>query len=254
MKSLKGLKIFISLVISISTLNTYAQNYFQNAEFLEYELHYGWITGGKAEIRLGDTLFNQSNMYHVAMQAKSTGLTSKIYPVNDVYESIFSPLDGLPRMAVRNISEGSYNFYNQVVFDHNNQELHSEKSGTKTFEGKMFDIVSAFYRLRNLLPGIQLKKDTIIRIETWFDDELFPLILRYKGIERIKTDHGEISCLKFLPVVGTGRVFKTNDDMSVWISNDDNHIPVRIQFDLFIGSLKADLISFSGLKYTPAFY
>ena len=69
-----------------------------------------------------------------------------------------------------------------------------------------------------------------------------------KGLETIKTKLGKINCFKFSPVVEVGRVFDTEDDLSIWISNDNNFIPVRVQFDLFIGSLKCDLIEYSGLK------
>ena len=55
--------------------------------------------------------------------------------------------------------------------------------------------------------------------------------------------------MKFLPVVQTGRVFKDDDDMKIWFSNDSNFIPVRIQLDMILGSAKADLIEYSGIMH-----
>ena len=82
-----------------------------------------------------------------------------------------------------------------------------------------------FYYLRNWHLWKSLKKDEIIVIDTYFTDETYPLAVRYKGKEKIKTKLGEIECLKFMPVVITGRVFKSKDDMTIWFSNDANFIP-----------------------------
>jgi hypothetical protein len=61
------------------------------------------------------------------------------------------------------------------------------------------------------------------------------------GRETIATDIGEIRCLKFRPIVQRGRVFKQEEDMTVWISDDANHLPVRAQADILVGSIKMDL-------------
>jgi hypothetical protein len=89
----------------------------------------------------------------------------------------------------------------------------------------------------------------MLREDTYFTDEKFPLIVRFKGVEKVKTKLGEIECLKFMPVVLTGRVFKSKDDMTVWFSNDKNFVPIRIRFELFVGSVYCDLIDYKGLLY-----
>ncbi len=54
-------------------------------------------------------------------------------------------------------------------------------------------------------------------------------------------------CMKFMPVVITGRVFKTKDDMTIWFSNDANLVPIRVRFEIFVGSVYCDLIEYKGL-------
>ena len=122
-------------------------------------------------------------------------------------------------------------------------------SGKQKAPENIQDVVAALYMLRDTLDKVDLAMNDTILIDSWFDDEVFPLIIRYKGIETIETELGEIECQKFMPVVGVGRVFETQDDMQIYISNDKNRLPIRIKFDIFIGSLKCDLIEYSGLKY-----
>jgi hypothetical protein len=72
---------------------------------------------------------------------------------------------------------------------------------------------------------------------------------RFQGYETIKTSMGQVECMRFLPIVITGRVFKSQDDMTVWFSNDKNFLPVRIKFDIFVGSVYCDLIEYEGLLH-----
>ena len=154
----------------------------------------------------------------------------------------------MPVKSVRDISEGNYKWYNETLFDHENDSVYSQRSGSVKVPDNIQDIVSAFYKLRVILSK-ETEIGTVIKLESYFADEIFPLYIRYKGIETIKTKLGEIECMKFSPVVEVGRVFKTKDDMTMWFSNDKNCVPIRMKFDLFVGSLKVDLIEYKNLKY-----
>jgi hypothetical protein len=79
---------------------------------------------------------------------------------------------------------------------------------------------------------------------------MYNLQIKFKGRETISTDLGKIRCLKFVPVLQRGRIFKHEEDMVVWLSDDKNHIPIRAKADILFGSLKIDLTSYSGL-YNP---
>jgi hypothetical protein len=71
----------------------------------------------------------------------------------------------------------------------------------------------------------------------------------YKGKETISTDLGNIRCLKFVPIVEPGRIFKENDDMTFWLSDDENKLPVSVKFEMIVGSFKCDLIEYQNIKY-----
>lgn len=83
----------------------------------------------------------------------------------------------------------------------------------------------------------------------FFDNENYVFRLKYLGKETIESKFGMISCLKFRPVVQSGRVFKEQESVTLWVSDDNNRLPIRLQADILIGSIKADLESFKNLKH-----
>ncbi|MCF8370210.1 MAG: DUF3108 domain-containing protein [Bacteroidales bacterium] len=248
--------IIFSVFLLSGMLKTVGQNTnastnstYKAGENLKYLMYYGWFDGGHASLVLNNEVIQGKDVYHVKMHAKSIGFTDRLYHVSDVYESYFNKKNGLPEKAIRNIREGKYRYYNEVVYNQEENYVVSQKSGKVTVPQNCFDILSSFYCLRNMLNDMKLVPDTIIRITSYFGDEVFPLVLRYKGKETISTKLGTVDCIKFMPVTEVGRVFKTEDDMEIWFSDDQNRLPVRVRFNLLVGSLKCDLIEFSGLKH-----
>jgi len=104
--------------------------------------------------------------------------------------------------------------------------------------------------MRNaMFDKIKKVGDTVV-LDTYFADEIFPLKMRYVGDEKVRTKMGKFNAMKFSPVVEPGRVFDSEDDVTIWISKDKNYIPLQIRIDLIIGSIKCDLVEYSGLKHT----
>ena len=67
-------------------------------------------------------------------------------------------------------------------------------------------------------------------------------------IALVKKKFGKVNTMIFRPIVQSGRVFKEEESLTVWVSDDENKVPLRIKADLAVGSLKADLEAFKGLK------
>src|SRR5690606_7330183 len=111
------------------------------------------------------------------------------------------------------------------------------------------DVISMFYYLRNHPNIDKLKVGESISIDMFFDDETSKFKLKFMGREDIKTKFGTIPTMIFRPYVQAGRVFKEQESLTVWIAADDNKMPVRIKASLAVGSLKADLDAFKGLKH-----
>ena len=223
---------------------------FKHGEQLKYLLHYGFITGGEAIISTSLVKTDSNTLFHSVAQAKTTGLVDKIFRVNDIYESYYNPSDNLPVKSIRNIHEGNYKYYNEVMFNRKDTTVFSQKSGVHKVPEKLLDMVSAFFYIRRI-DFTNIKPGDIISINTYFGDELFPFYIIFKGRDEVETDAGKFKCLRFLPIVEPGRIFKDNDDMRFWLSDDQNKIPIRVEFDMIVGSFKCDLVSYSNLKYLP---
>lgn len=228
--------------------DTIPNNVFETGEKLKYVFYYGFIDGGTATLFVKEKNWKGKKVYHAQAFGKTTGITDRIYNVRDLFESFFDIETGLPYKAIRNIHEDTYRQYNEVVFDHENNIVHSEMSGKHDVPDNTLDLVSAFYYMRRVYFD-KLEVGDILKVKTYFQDEIFDLIVRYKGKETIKTRIGKIKCLRFKPVVEEGRAFDDQDDVTIWISDDKNYIPIRLQMDLIVGSFKADLIEYSGLKH-----
>jgi hypothetical protein len=110
-------------------------------------------------------------------------------------------------------------------------------------------MVSTFYYLRNKLDVTKLKLGDEIMVDMFFDEENYGFKLKYLGEEIINTEFGNIEALKFRPYVMAGRVFKEEESLTLWVSKDKNRVPLRVKADLAVGSLRADLEAFKGLKH-----
>ncbi|HOU98552.1 MAG TPA: DUF3108 domain-containing protein [Bacteroidales bacterium] len=246
--------ICLSLLFSVQLLMAQEStkiSAFKDGETLKYLVHYGFIDGGYAMLKLTDFEMNGKKYFHAVASGYSTGLADKLFKVRDVYETFVDKETDLPLKAIRNISEDTYKYYDEVLFNRKDNTIISKRKGKVSVPENTMDILSAVYYARNN-NFKNIKQGDIITLDTYFDDGMFTLQIRFKGTETIKTEFGKVNCLKFSPVVEPGRIFDTQDDVTIWISNDHNYIPVRIQFDLFVGSVKADLVKFENLKYNFA--
>lgn len=242
-------KIFLLFIAQVAYIQiVWAQHNFQAGEKLYYQMGYGFITGGEAVLTLRETTYNGTPVFHSKGVGKTVGIADKIFDVYDVYESYFDKQTFLPYESRRDIHEDEYEDKSTLVFNHKNKTVHSTKKGVIPIEHqRVFDVVSAFYYMRqtqfnNLITG------KIIRVHTVFHDEPWDLIVRYKGLETIKTAFGKIKCYKFKPVVEKG-VFEDEDALSIWISADQSRTPIKVEMELFIGSFTTELVKYENLKY-----
>lgn len=240
----------IVYILSFSQFSAY-----KPGEKIYYTINYGIIQGGTATLELKTNTYKGEQVLHSVMVGRTTGLADAIFRVKDIYESYFEFDSQLPVFSIRNIREGRYRNYNEVIFDHYTRAdsaiLTSDLTGIHITQPGIHDILSCFYYFRNhYLPGFDtLKSGEVITIMTWFTDELYPIKLKYIGMEEIRTKIGRMMCLKFNPVTEVGRLFKTEEDVSFWFTADKNFLPVRIRFDIFVGAFVAEIVSFEGLKY-----
>lgn len=247
----KTFSLFILLWMTLGTAQK-LQN-IQSGEKLRYRIHYGLLNAGTASLTTLKTTYKGQPHFYVKGYGKTTGAVRAFFKVEDNYESFINYNTGLPSFYVRDVKEGTYTQHFETVFNHGNQTLlltDKEKKTTQTLKSVagIQDMLSAFYYLRSLDDN-DLKVGSVKKLNIWIDDEMFPFQLKVVRTENVKTKFGYINSLVIVPQVISGRVFKDKEGVTLWVSNDKNHIPIAIKAELAVGSLKADLDSFSNVKY-----
>jgi hypothetical protein len=253
--NMKRLFYTVCIVILISTFAEGQVSSYKVGEKITYTIQYGFIPAGIGTLELNSDTFNGREVWHSKLSARTTGVAEALFKVLDIYESYIDPTTELPVKSIRNIHEGKYKRYNVVLFDHKTRAdssiLTSDLTGIHIAPPRIQDILSCFYFFRNhILPvDSNLKKGEITTIMSWFCDELYPIRLKFIGMDEVKTKVGKIMCYKFNPVTETGRLFKTEEDVSFWFSADKNFLPVKIRFDIFVGAFSCELLNYEGLVY-----
>lgn len=245
---------FLLFIISVSLYSQKKEDAFGVGEFFKFRVHYGIMNAGYATLELKEANRSGKKVFHAVGLGYTTGMAKLFFKVNDNYESYFDMESVKPYHAIRKINEGGYTKNQESFFDHETNKVllkdHKQKT-EKTFavSKSIQDIVSTFYYLRNYPSIDKLKKGESVAVDMFLDDEVIKFKLKFLGIENISTKFGETSAMIFRPLVLSGRVFKEEESLTVWISNDENKIPLRIKASLAVGSLKADLEQYRGLKH-----
>ncbi|MBB4807793.1 hypothetical protein HNP38_003109 [Chryseobacterium defluvii] len=230
-----------------------------DGESITFRIHYGFLNAGTATLTTQKTTYKGEPHLYAKGTGQTTGAVKAFFKVEDLYESFINVETGLPSFYVRNVKEGGYRQHFETVFNHDNNTLiltdkKTPANGSKVIKSVkgVQDMLSCFYYLRSKSPG-ELKVGTIINMNVWIDDEMFPFQLKVAAAENLKTKFGTINCLKIIPSVKSGRVFKEKEGVTMWVTNDANHIPMLLKAELAVGSLKASIDSFKNVKYPLKF-
>ncbi|HEX2394658.1 MAG TPA: DUF3108 domain-containing protein [Bacteroidales bacterium] len=226
---------------------------YKSGEKLTYIVKFGPIVGGTASMSIKQSSYKNMPVYHSVAQGRTVGVAEKLYSVKDVFESYFDIHTGLPHRLIRDVKEGNYRKHEEAFFDRKSNTAYSLRLDTTIqVPSEIHDMVSLLYFIRSL-NYTSIKAGDVIKTITYFDDEIYPFDIRYKGKEEVKTKYGKIRCHRFDPVVEPGRMFDSEDDMQIWLSDDQNLIPIKVRFDLLVGSLRMELDQFANLKYPLIF-
>lgn len=233
---------------SADTLRKMPIKAYKIGEELNYVLHYGLVNAGEATLTVASTektLFDRP-LLHVIGTGRSVGAFNWFYKVRDRYESYIDKQGAFPWIFVRRVNEGGYKINQDYKFYQHQKKVDNGKNKVFDTPNYVQDMLSAFYYARTL-DFQQAKPGDIFEIPAFVDDEIWPLRIKYLGKEEISVRTGKYKCLKFVPVVQKGRIFKDEEDLNVYITDDKNKIPVLVQAKVLVGSIKMELTEYSGL-------
>ena len=252
---MKKILLIIILIITVQVSFSQQESAFGDGEWFKFRMSYSnWLKAGNATLTVKDAKLDSKEVYHVVGKGWTTGMIKWFFKVKDRYESYFDKKTIMPYKFIRNIDEGGHTKDLEIEFDQENNKayVNNKKKNKKTVidtKPNIQDMVSTFYYLRNNLDTQNLKIGDEFKIDMFFDEENYGFKLKYLGEETIDSDFGDIETLKFRPYVMAGRVFKEEESLTLWVSKDKNKLPLRIKADLAVGSLRADLEAFKGLKH-----
>ena len=251
-------KIMLGVLLLTATEPLYAQNDFCSARNTSYKdgeklmfkvyynLNFVWINAGNAYFNTETEDINGRKTFHITGDGKTSKSYEWVYKVKDKYETYIDKETMLPVRFVRNVDEGGFRIKQDVAFDH--------KKGTATSDKKVYnipkctqDVLSAIFFARNIDYN-KYKPGDKIPFNMFLDDKVYNLYIKYLGKEEIKTKMGTFNAIKIVPLLIEGTIFNGGEKMTVWVSDDANHIPLRVDSPILVGSIKVDLVDFFGLR------
>jgi hypothetical protein len=235
-----------STIVSYPTVSNKA---FGIGEKLRYRITYGFMDAGEAILEVKNTSKkgNGRDLYQVTGTGKTLGGFNAFYRVDDKYQSFLDKQGVFPWYFVRRVDEGGYIINQDYTFKHDKYKVNNGEGKEFKVPMGIQDMISSFYYARTL-NFKNLKKNDTFEFKCFMDDEVWPLKVKYVGDEIIHIRKGKFKCHKFVPVVQTGRLFKSEEDVNFWVTADANRIPILVKAKIPVGTVKLHLVEWSGLK------
>lgn len=242
------------MLLCLVSFATAQEKAYGHGEWFKFRIHYGLITAGYATLKVDNALVQGKEVYHVQGEGHTTGITKVLFEVEDYYQSYIDKELDIPYRFIRKIDEGGYTKDIEIDFNHDTKTavVTNNKHNTVdevALEENVQDMVSSFYYLRNKLDTENIKEGDVVDMNMFFDRGNYKFRLKFLGRETLKTTFGKVPTMIFRPYVESGRVFEEEESLTVWVTDDGNKMPILIKADLMVGSLKATLTEYKGLKH-----
>ncbi|MEO6820795.1 MAG: DUF3108 domain-containing protein [Ginsengibacter sp.] len=206
-----------------------------------------YVGAGEAKFTTSLTRYNNKAVYHCVATGITYSFFDNFYKVRDKYESYIDTSSMLPVKFVRNVDEGGTKFYHNVTFNSSNNTAVSQ-NGLFKVTPCIQDVISSVYYARNI-DYSKYKPGDKIPFDMFLDDEVYHLYLKYEGRENIKTKYGKFKAIKMKPLLIKGSIFQGGEKMTIWVSDDPNHILLRAESPISVGSIKVDMMDYKNLRY-----
>jgi hypothetical protein len=247
----KYILLFFTLIFLTTTNSQEKSVPFKSGEWLRYKMSYsGFLRAGSAILEVNETELFGKKVFHTKGTGWTSGMIKWFFEVDDKYESYFDKDSIKPYLFKRKIDEGGYKKHRITSFNYDSnkayvQDFIKQKDSSISFKSVQ-DMMSSFYYLRNTRTA-NLKKGDEIALDMFMDSQIYPFKLRFLGREVLKTKFGKVKSLIFRPLVQSGRIFKAQESVTIWITDDANKIPIKMMASLAVGSLRAELEEYKGL-------
>jgi hypothetical protein len=233
---------------------------FKPGEKITYMAYYNWgfiwVYAGDLEFTVKQKLSMGKQAYQFDAIGNSRKSYDWMYKVRDHFQSFVEMSTFSPIMAERKTSEGGYEAYESYEFVNGGRKINSVvsnsdkpfKRDTLSAQSCTFDVLTVIYYCRTI-DFSQYKVNDKIPFKIVVDNKIYTTYVRYMGRETIKTHQGKkYRCIKCSALLVQGTIFKGGEDMTLWVTDDENKIPVLVEAKILIGSVKAYLNTEEGLR------
>jgi hypothetical protein len=225
---------------------------FNTGEKITYTIFYNviglYVNAGDAQFTVMPTKWEGEPAYTFTATGNSNRRYDWIFKVRDKYESIVDAKTLLPYYFSRSINEGSFHQNQNLTFNQKANEVVTQKGESFKAADCTFDVISVIYAARNLdFKNLQVNEKVYLNF--FLDNELFPSYFKYLGKEIIQTKFGKFKAIKIAPLLVKGSMFEGGEHMTIWVTDDENHIPIRIETPIIVGTIKVDMNRYEGLRH-----
>ncbi len=231
---------------------------YQPGEELQYQVYYQlgpiWVPAGEVTFSVHRASFLDRPAFRFKSQGRSLAGYDWIFKVRDRFETLVDSATQVPLHYVRDTKEGSNVTFNDVYFNHRKYVVTSTlkhnkeplKRDTLGFTTCTRDVLSMIYAARTI-DFEKYAPNTMIPITLFLDGQLFPRqFIRYLGKSTLVTKLGTFRCLQFQPRLIAGTIFKEGDEMRVWVTDDENRIPILVETPILVGSIQTKINAIKG--------
>lgn len=257
---MKLLFLFLGISISLFSQTNRSKdllptNQFHVGEFARYKIIYKWsavwVNAGNLSFEFSERAVDSQRHIVCIARGNTAPAFDIFYKVRDEYATVLEPKNLLPKFFLRRVNEGGFKIHNDFDFRQDSLKViaemqdskHPHRIDTMKIEPNTQDIVSAILYCRSLNYA-KLDSGEQFQFPVFLDNELFHIGIRYLGKQTISTEYGDYKCLVLQPLLLTGRIFSEADKMRIYLTDDENRIPVYIESPLKVGKVVAVLTKY----------
>ncbi|TLX75278.1 DUF3108 domain-containing protein [Labilibacter sediminis] len=258
--------LFISLVMGSIKLQAQCEvenKAFRAGEVVTYHAYYNWhfiwINAGIVHFSVEEEKFRNKEAWFLSAYGRTYKGYDKFMKVRDTFEVYVDTLGFQPLYYNRVTNEGSTKSHHKYLFNYDNAQINTQirkgengcyKDSVIALKDCTSDVLTMVYKARNINYSKYQVNDKI-PIRMIVDGEIHDLYIRYLGKEVAKNREGRsFRCLKFSPLLVAGTIFESGEDMTVWVTDDKNRIPIVVEAKVLIGSVKAVFVEAAGTRYS----
>ena len=233
----------VLFLLFIFTTSTYSQSIlpYKLGEYTAFDISFRGIKVGSAELEIKSFIELEGiPTFYIQGRGRTSPFFDIFFKVRDIYETYLDTLGIRPVKFVRDIYEGGFTKKQQYFFRHNDSLVRFNDSYYAIYSNTQ-DMLSALFYARTFERDVANKKKSFF-VPIFMDEENYLLEVIYLYNEKIKIPFGEVSCMVFTPKMQEGRVFQDGEKMKIWISDDENRLLVKVETEIWAGTIQAVLI------------